>query len=587
MSVLPALAVAFLSSYLLTWVMYFFARRVGAVDVPRQRAWHHRPVPKLGGVAIFGAFLGTFLIFSRGIPTRELQGVVIGSLIIFTVGLVDDLRGLENRPKLLLLILTACVPPLFGVRFGMFPPLVGVPLSIIWLLGATNALNWLDNMDGLAAGVSAIAASMLLLVGLSPGPASGAPILLPAILLGASLGFLGHNFPPARIFMGDAGSGLLGFALAATATLGSSHNVTNMFLTVLTPGLILAVPIFDTLAVAWIRNRNGLPIFHWASDHASHRLVAFGISERRTLMLLYAMSALSGAVGVMAWRLGLLPGFAVSVLVGLGFIALGVVLAEARVYGKEDVPSGAVALSGPVINRRWLASMSLDLALLCVAFVGAHLLRFEGQIPERVGVTVAYALPVVLASKILVLYLFGVYRGTWRYAGVLDLVRLAYAASIACLTAVAVLFLSTRLDDISRAVLVLDWILTMGLLASGRVAIRALREYLASHREIGRRVLIAGVGGESARLARVLRETPELGYIPVGFVAKDRRVDRGTMIQGVAVLGEARDLAAVLKRYRVETVIVVPSEIDGADEQIRRTCQLAGVSVRQMGKLIE
>ena len=586
MRYLLPLAVSFVSSSVLTWVVCRLALKAGVVDVPRQDGWHRHPVPKLGGVAMFVVFLGTFLAFSPTPPSRELWGLLVGAAVIFLIGLVDDFRKLENRPKLLLLIVTACVPALFGLRFGTFPPIVGVPLTIVWILGATNALNWLDNMDGLAAGVAAIAAGMLLVMA-APAGADSAPALLAATLLGVSLGFLVHNFPPARIFMGDAGSGFLGFTLAATATLGSSRDVSNVLLTVLIPGLILAVPIFDTLTVAWLRTRHGLSIFHWGSHHPSHRLVALGLSERRTVLLLYGLSALSGAVGLLSWRLGLLAGLAVSVLLALGFLALGIVLAEVRVYGKGEAPPGALRLSGPLMNKRWLVSMGLDLVLLCVAFVGAHLLRFEGEIPGRSVGAVAEALPIVLAAKMAVLYLFGVYRGAWRYVGVLDLVRLAQAASVGSLGAVAGLFVLTRLAGLSRAALVLDWILTLGLLASARVAIRALREYLAAHRELGRRVLIAGIGGESARLARALRETPELGYIPVGFVTHDSRMDRGTVIQGLPVLGDARDLAILLNRYRVETVILVPSELDGAGEEIRRVCEQAGIPVRQMGKLIE
>ncbi len=534
---------------------------------------------------MFVAFLAVFLTFSPRPYSREVVGVLAGAVIIFLVGLVDDLRRLENRPKMLLLIFTACVPAFFGLRFASFPPILGVPLTILWILGATNALNWLDNMDGLVGGVAAIAAGTLLVLA-APAGAGSAPALLAAILLGVSLGFLVHNFPPARIFMGDGGSGFLGFTLAATATLGSSRDVANVLLTLLVPGLILAVPIFDTLTVAWLRTRHGRSIFQGGRDHASHRLVALGVSERRAVLLLYALSALSGGVGIMSWRLGLLPGLTVSVLLGLCFVSLGVVLAEVRAYGEEG-PPGALRLPGPVMNKRWLVSIGLDLVLLCVAFTGAYLLRFEGQIPAPVAVAAAEALPLVLAAKMAVLYGFGIYRGTWRHVGILDLIRLGQAASVGSLAAAAALYLMTRAEGVSRAALVLDWILAAGLLTSGRIAIRAVREYLVAHRKSGRRALIVGSGAEGTLLARALRQIPGLAYLPIGYLACSPAVDQGAIINGLPVLGSPDDVAEVLRRHRIETVILVPSEINGVERQIRDACDRAGVPVKRMGRLVE
>jgi UDP-GlcNAc:undecaprenyl-phosphate GlcNAc-1-phosphate transferase len=409
--------------------------------------------------------------------------------------------------------------------------------------------------------------------------------LLAVALLGVSLGFLAHNFPPARIFMGDGGSGFLGYLLAATATLGSSRDVAHVLLTVLTPGLILAVPIFDTLTTTWMRLRHGRPIFQGGRDHPSHRLVAMGLSERRAVLLLYALGALSGSVGLLAWHLGALPGLVVATLLGLGFGALGVVLAEVRADG--DGASGeATPLPGPIANKRWLLSMVADVALLCVAFVGAHLLRFEGQVPEAVAAAAGGALPIVLAAKMAVLYGFGVYRGVWRYVGMLDLIRLCQAATVGSLASAAALLLITGGLGLSRGAFVLDWVLAVVVLAAGRIAIRAVREYIGAHREAGARALIAGNGQDSMLLARALRQAPGLAYRPVGYLACGA-APGAVIIDGLPVLGTQAEVAEVLRRHRIEAVILVPSEVDGAEQRIRDACDRAGIPVKRMGRLIE
>jgi UDP-GlcNAc:undecaprenyl-phosphate GlcNAc-1-phosphate transferase len=460
-----------------------------------------------------------------------------------------------------------------------------VPLTVLWILGATNALNWLDNMDGLVGGVAAIASGMFLVLAVPTG--SAIPVLLAVTLLGVSLGFLAHNFPPARVFMGDCGSGFLGFTLAATATLGSSRDVANVLLALLIPGLVLAVPIFDTLTVTWLRARHGRSILQGGRDHPSHRLVAMGLSERRAVLLLYMLSALSGGVGILAWHLGALPGLVVTAVLALGFGALGVVLAEVRTYGDEPPPHQATVLPGPIMHKRWLVSMILDLVLLCVAFAAAHLLRFEGQVPDHVAAAAAQALPIMLVAKMAVLYGLGIYRGTWRYVGILDLIRLGQAASLGSLAATAALFFMTKAEGLSRAALVLDWVLTVGLLASGRMAIRGVREYLVAHRQSGQRVLIVGSGEGGALLARALRQMPGLGYLPVGHLTCGPAVAEGAVMNGLPVLGSHANIDEVLREHRVEAVVLVPSELNGAERRIRDACDQAGIPVKRMGRLIE
>lgn len=581
---LPA-AVALILSGVLTGLVRFMARKAGLVDAPRQDRWHRRPVPRLGGIAIYLAFVTTALLLLDRPLSAELRALLIGGTLIFLVGVIDDLVHLENRPKLLLLILCAVVPALFGVRFELLPAVIGVPISVLWILGSTNAFNWLDNMDGVAAGIAVVASGNLILVSIFSGAADAAR--LAAVLAGAALGFLIHNFPPARIFMGDGGSGFLGFTLATIAVLGSYKEVSNVLLTVLVPGLIMSVPIFDTAMVTLLRVRHRRSIFQGGRDHPAHRLVAMGLPERKAVLMLYGLGALAGGLALATSFLGFLAGMSLSIVAMLAFVAFGLVLSEVRVY-ERPLPDGQVTpLPRPFRNMRWISVMLLDVVLVSVAYISSHLLRYEGQLPASVAADVAATLPLVLAAKMLGFHLAGIYRGAWRYAGLMDVARMAEGATAGSLLGIAALFLWTHLIGFSRTALVLDWLLTLLLLASSRVSLRFVREYLAAQAEDGRRALIFGAGGGGALLLQELRQNPSLGYRPVGFVDDDP-IKIGSIIQGLPVLGTRHDLQALVRRHRVDEVLLAaPSCPPEVVTEIIRSCQASGVHTRRLSPILE
>jgi len=591
---LPA-GLAFTLSYVLTWAVRVVAPRLGLVDRPRGDRWHRRPVPRLGGVATYLGFVAPLLLFARPGSAEAPLALLAGGASVFAVGLLDDLRPLENRPKLTLLILCALLPVLLGVRFEMLSPILGVPLAAFWILGATNAFNWLDNMDGIAAGVGVIASASLVV--LSLGGADH--VVLPALVLGAAaLGFLLHNFPPARVFMGDCGSGFLGFTLATLAVLGSHRNVGSVLLTVLLPGLILAVPIFDSATVTVLRLLHGRSLFQGGRDHPAHRLVTLGLPERKVVVLLYVLSATAGGAGLAATGLDVLVGLTMTVVLAVGFAALGLVLAEVRVYeggasgGEGRDPAmrlplnGQTALPAPFLHKKWIAVMLADLVLIPTAFVAGHLLRFEGELPPAVAAAVAHALPVVVGVKVAALALAGVYRGAWRYAGALDLLRLVEGATVGSVAVVVVLSVWTGLQGLSRAALVVDWLLTVLLLGGSRFSLRVLREYLIAQSARGRPVLIFGAGSGGVLVLQELRQNPALGCRPVGFVDDDP-AKRGAVVQGLPVLGGRRDLRELVRRYQVEEVLVAaPSCPPEVVAEVVAACREAGARARIAGLVL-
>jgi UDP-N-acetylmuramyl pentapeptide phosphotransferase/UDP-N-acetylglucosamine-1-phosphate transferase len=291
-----------------------FGLRWGLVDAPDPRKQHKAPMVRLGGIGIVAGFsLALCLTWLAGgfaelpaVKDRLIWTSLAGALCYFVIGLADDLFALPPLPRLAGQLLVATAVWDQGVRIGTIElpfegtgtlslhPLLSLLATVVWLVGITNAINWLDGLDGLAAGVSGIAAIALLSVSFSLSqPAAG---LLAAALAGACLGFLRHNFNPARIFMGDGGSYFLGFALAAISIVGPAKGLTGVSL--LLPLLILSLPLADMSAVIMGRLREGRSPFYPDRRHLHHRLLRSGLSHRRTVVLIYAFTQWLGALAL-------------------------------------------------------------------------------------------------------------------------------------------------------------------------------------------------------------------------------------------------------------------------------------------------
>jgi UDP-GlcNAc:undecaprenyl-phosphate GlcNAc-1-phosphate transferase len=291
LGVLWGLLVAFGLVVGLTPAVGGMARRLGAVDLPGGRRVNQLPVPRLGGVALFMGLLVPALAFLH--VGRENRGLLLGAAVAVSVGIVDDFRGLGWFPKLVGQLAAASVPTIFGVWVDRFtfpfvgihalPETVGIPLTVLWIIAIMNMVNFLDGMDGLAAGVTGIAGFTFSVIALSLGKVDAA--ILSAIVLGACLGFLRHNFYPARIFMGDSGALLLGYVLATTAVQGLLKTAATVAL--FFPLLVLAVPIVDTTFVVVRRLKHGERVFVGDQAHLHHRFLRRGFSQRRAALTIW------------------------------------------------------------------------------------------------------------------------------------------------------------------------------------------------------------------------------------------------------------------------------------------------------------
>jgi len=298
---IPAI-IAGLITFIMTPLVIRIAHRFGAVDVPKDdRRMHKKPMPLWGGIAIFTGFFASMFIFSN-ITTGKLIGLFVASVVVLITGMIDDVKPLGAKGKLLMQIVAAIILVKSGFEINYFTNFFGksefiylhglaLPITVIWIVGVTNTVNLIDGLDGLAAGISAIAAVTLSYIAILNHQYDAAMITL--ILAGSSIGFLPYNFNPAKIFMGDAGALFLGLVLAAISVDGALKGATA--LTVVVPILALGVPIFDTTFAILRRLANKRPIMEADKGHLHHRLMGMGLGQRKTVLSMYLISALLGA----------------------------------------------------------------------------------------------------------------------------------------------------------------------------------------------------------------------------------------------------------------------------------------------------
>lgn len=300
------LATAFVIACLLTPVAIRIAPKIGAMDIPKDnRRMHHKPMPRFGGMAIFAGTEIALAVFCHSDP--KVVTIIIGGILIYAVGVIDDLRGLPAKLKFLLQILCAAIIYVGGIRINFvknplsmetyihFPLVISFIITVIWIVGITNTINLIDGLDGLAAGVAAIASAYISYASVLSGQYGVAAAMM--AVTGGALGFLPYNFHPAKIFMGDSGSLYLGFMIGSISVLGSTKGAT--LIVTIVPFLALGLPIFDTAFAIIRRWVNGQPIMEADKGHVHHRIMNRGMGQRRTVLIMYCISAVMGMVAIM------------------------------------------------------------------------------------------------------------------------------------------------------------------------------------------------------------------------------------------------------------------------------------------------
>lgn len=319
---IPILIVGFGAALCLTPLTRQIAMRLGVTAAPNKRNIHSQHVPLMGGAAIYVAFVLSVLLFSPPDHLVELGAIVAGATLLALIGYLDDRRHLSPRIRLLVMTIAAAVAALSGVQIRLFgAPAIDIPLTLFWIVALINAVNWIDNMDGLAAGTAAIASGFFLLLALSQGQVLVS--MLAAAIFGSAFGFLIYNFNPSSTFMGDMGAYTLGFVLAILA-IKLKFAAQPLNVTWMVPVFVLALPILDINLAIVTRLLERRPLMLAAKDHISHRLLRLGLTQRQTLALLYLFCI---AFGLVALGISQTPAEQALAIGGLALLSLGLIFA--------------------------------------------------------------------------------------------------------------------------------------------------------------------------------------------------------------------------------------------------------------------
>jgi UDP-GlcNAc:undecaprenyl-phosphate GlcNAc-1-phosphate transferase len=586
--------ISFAVGLLLVPAVRALSLRLGRVSKPREDRWYHKPTATLGGIAIYLSLLVGILITSAITGNwKQVQWELLGvSSLVFLLGLYDDLRRMSPPAKLVGQILAAAVAVFLGYTTNFFTPKISnsivaqipnIVLTFIWLVGLTNAINLLDNMDGLAGGIALITTVFLGYFFWRGADFSLFPL---AMSLGGSLlAFLVFNFPPASIFMGDSGSLFLGFTLA-TMAIARQPQASNVFAVMGVPTLLFVLPILDTTLVTITRVLRGQSPAQGGRDHTSHRLVAFGLSERQTLFVLYSVALLSGIVAIGIETLDYWLSLVLVPLLVLSLALLAAYLGRLKVVvASAPTRTGAITrLMVELTYKRRTFEIILDFIMIGFAYYLAFWTRYGLSMNDESLQLFLGTLPIALIGTYLSFFAFGVYRGVWRYVGVDDLLRYGKATLGGVLLSAAGATLVNTNSQISPVIFILFAVYLLLALAATRSSFKVL-DQIYGHQTKGKeeRVLIIGAGDAGEMAVRWILMNPSFGYRPIGFLDEDP-FNAGREIHGVGILGGFDQLEMLLSQKGIDGVVLTGDERLSVDliERITSICHARGSWVRTL-----
>ena len=523
----------------------------------RGRQTPSKPKALFGGVAI------ALTLFAGAAATGVVQSVpilLLCSAALFLVGVATDLFALKPSTKLVAIIAVASVFLFFDYRLHWAESLtLDLMVTLFWIVGITSAFNLLDDMDGLCAGIALIAGGAFMLT-LLPLPANSPQFVQTqylAVVLGAVAGFLVYNVHPASVVMGDGGSLLIGFNMAAMTLQIAPGRGSDLMSIIAIPAIVLLIPIVDATLVAASRLLPGTGAPD-GGEHSSRRLVAIGLSEGAAVGLLWALAAGSGLIAVMADRRqqGIAGLMAITFTIAVALFA--VYLARIKVHKDIELDQ----LVGTVIPlgiehgyQRRVGEMLLDLLLVSVAYYGAFRLRFDDVEWAANFVYFRQSFPVVLGTQMIALFAVGAYRGMWRYFSLSDGVTVAKGVFVGVVTAqVAILYLY-QFRGYAPGIFLVYAMLLFLLLGGSRASFRLLSEFVQRERHAGRRLVIYGAGASGSMAVRHLLNDTQTTYRIIGFVDDDMKM-RNLRVHGYSVIGGYDHLVGMIMAGDVDAVVV-------------------------------
>ena len=558
-SIATPFALALVLSLIFVPIAREIARRFGFVAKPRADRWHKRPTAMFGGVAIAASLFACIIIFHLG---RELAVLVGAAAMMFTVGLIDDILSLKPSTKLIAQIACGSILLFFDYRLNwLHSYTLDTILTLVWVVGMTNAFNLLDNMDGLCGGIAVIVGASLL-ISLLPGAGAHAfaEARYLAMLLGAVAGFLVYNVYPASIFMGDAGSFLIGFSFAAVtlSAAGTTAGRSDVLSIVAAPVLVMLIPIFDTTLVTLSRWFSGRRASQGGRDHSSHRLVAIGLSERAAVALLWALAAVGGGLGIAMDFSSHIWSVAAALAFVIAMALFAVYLAGIRVYDDGDAHAETGAVTPLVVEfmyKRRVAEVLLDCALVSLCYYIAYRLRFEDPHEFARNFETFYSsFPIILAAQMIAFFFVGVYRGAWRHFGMMDSIGIAKGVFLGTVGAQLFILYVYHYFAYSRTVFAIYAVLALITVTLSRASFRLVGEFVQRQRRSGTRIVIYGAGdGGGLVISELLGQRSENRLI--GFIDDDPR-KAGIRVMGYAVLGGYSALNVLINSNSVDSIVV-------------------------------
>ena len=570
LSILNTSMLSLLVSAALTWLFCATAWRLRWIPQPVPNRLPVKPVPILGGAAIFAAFLVPLTVHRLVFHGADAFLILLATAA-FILGATDDIWNLKPRWKLLgqlaiaLMFLNSVgLVSIVGYRA------IDALLVVVWIVGITNAFNLLDNINGLCGGTAALVAGFQAVNFYISGDLQLASLCF--VFAAALCGFLLFNFPAGRIFMGDAGSMFIGCWLATTTLVGVQHSHRNHVATILFPLLIMIVPICDTTLVTLTRKLRRRPVSLGGTDHLSHRLVAYGLSKRGAVIALWGVTSTAGTVGLLTLFYG-----AVSFVSAAALLVVFVAILGIYLTGYELLPESSDAQAAPLRSPKWLRiglGLACDVILIAAAYYTAYLLRFDSS-TQRQNLQLFYgSVAELMLIKLAVFVGLGAYRRWWQYFGLRDAFRIGSASAIASLVAVAYFAAIYRFYDFSRIVFVLDFLAFTLLAIAFRFSFRLFDSFApASHRA---NVLIYGADddGETA-LHFVGKHYP---FKVVGFLDEDAS-KRDLVIHSVPVRGGVRHLDHLVRAWNVKAVLLT-SALSAAEKlSLMTRCRKLGIAL--------
>jgi UDP-GlcNAc:undecaprenyl-phosphate GlcNAc-1-phosphate transferase len=563
-----------LVSFVLTWLCIRLSARFRLAAGPRPDRWHTQPTPNTGGIAIFISCAIVCLTIGAG----RYVGVIAAASSIALLGFIDDRVRLSPLAKFSGQSLAVVGVIASGVVFHATgsPPL-NIVITFLWIAGITNAFNLIDNMDGLCAGVTIIICGFRFWSDAQIGDAAGAALV--AILAGGFLGFLLFNYKPAKIFMGDTGSMFAGFTLASLAIASPVPQTHVFFSALLYPILTFLYPIFDTLLVSVLRKMAGGRISVGGRDHSSHRLASLGLNEHRVVWLLWLLTAIGGAAGMLAHSMpiGVL---AIDFFLVLAVAIFGIFLAALPGYELQRNVASASWIRRYIPTLRAGIILLVDTCIAGAALLTAFLLKWEDGFSGRPESDLLSALPIIIGCQAVACVALGTFNIRGRWIGIPDVLALGHCALLSSGASILVVWV-VGVQGYSRGIILLYAFLLFLAMNGSRLLLRILWRLLASPQK-GRRAALLDAGQSAELLILILQRDRELDARPVLVLDVDPS-RHGTRINGVPVFCAGSNALVILREASINLLIVPAAngDLTSAQRLVVDACEILYIPILQ------